>query len=127
MEGGPPAEKRLYVTGVAMTFLTVSTKLMAYLPLALRPESTSMLDICFGMGSTYRSSLILGMRTDGVELSPSVPAQMGAYFSDADRFLHDPRGRILTADGRNSSRLATAKYGRDLARAGLTCSSKLSA
>jgi len=109
-EGGTPAQKRLYVTGVAMTFLTVSTKLMAYLPKALRPESSSMLDICFGMGSTYRSSLILGLRTDGVELSPSVPAQMGAYFSDADRFLHDPRGRVIIADGRNYVRLSTARY-----------------
>jgi spermidine synthase len=110
VEGGTPAQKRLYVTGVAMTFLTVSTKLMAYLPLALRPDSSSMLDICFGMGSTYRSSLILGLRTDAVELSPSVPAQMGAYFSDADRYLHDPQGRIIIADGRNYVRLSTARY-----------------
>lgn len=110
VEGGTPAEKRLYVTGVAMTFLTVSTKLMAYLPLALRPDSSSMLDICFGMGSTYRSSLILGLRTDAVELSPSVPAQMGAYFSDADRYMRDPQGRVIIADGRNYVRLSTARY-----------------
>jgi len=109
-EGGPPAQRQLYVTGVSMTFLTVSTKLMAYLPKALRPDASSMLDICFGMGSTYRSSLILGMRTDAVELSPSVPGQMGTFFSDADRFVHDPRGRIIIADGRNYVRLATARY-----------------
>jgi spermidine synthase len=110
VEGGPPAQRRLYVTGVSMTFLTVSTKLMAYLPKALRPGAGSLLDICFGMGSTYRSSLILGMRTDAVELSPSVPAQMGAYFSDADRFLHEPQGRIIIADGRNYVRLSTNRY-----------------
>jgi spermidine synthase len=110
VEGGSPAQKRLYVTGVSMTFLTVSTKLMAYIPLALRPESTSMLDICFGMGSTYRSSLILGLRTDAVELSPSVPAQMGNFFSDADQFMHDPKGRVIIADGRNYVRLSTARY-----------------
>ncbi|HSS92400.1 MAG TPA: fused MFS/spermidine synthase [Candidatus Dormibacteraeota bacterium] len=110
VEGGPPAEKRLYVTGVAMTFLTVSTKLMAYLSKALRPNANSMLDICFGMGSTYRSSLILDLRTDAVELSPTVPSQMGAFFSDADRFQHDPQGRIIIADGRNYVRLATARY-----------------
>jgi spermidine synthase len=109
-EGGPPAARRLYVTGVAMTFLSVSTKLMAYLPKALRPDSGSMLDIAFGMGSTYRSSLILGMHTDAVELSPSVPAQMGAFFPDADRFLNDPRGRIIIADGRNYVRLSAARY-----------------
>src|SRR6202521_262937 len=94
VQGGPPAQRQLFVTGVTMTVLTVSTKLMAYLPKALRPGATTMLNICFGMGGTYRSSLILGMRTDAVELSPSVPGQMGTFFSDADRFVHDPRGRI---------------------------------
>ena len=110
VEGGPPSERQLFVTGVSMTYLTVSTKLMAYLPMALRPNTASMLDICFGMGSTYRSSLILGIRTDAVELSPSVPAQMPAFFSDANRFLHDPRGRIIVGDGRNYVRLATGRY-----------------
>jgi spermidine synthase len=109
-EGGPPIQRRLYVTGVAMTFLSVSTKLMAYLPLALRPDSTTMMNVCFGMGTTYRSSLILGLRTDAVELSPSVPAQMGAFFSDADTYLHHPRSRIIIADGRNFVRLSTARY-----------------
>ncbi len=110
VRGGTPAERQLYVTGVAMTYLTITTKLMAYLPRALRPDAGSMLDIAFGMGSTYRSSLILGMRTDAVELSPSVPGQMGAFFSDADRYLHDPQGRIIVADGRNFVRLSTAHY-----------------
>jgi len=110
VEGGTPAQRLLYVTGVAMTYLTISTKLMAYLPRALRPDAGSMLDVCFGMGSTYRSSLILGMRTDAIELSPSVPGQMGAFFSDADRYLHDPQGRIIVADGRNFVRLSTEHY-----------------
>ena len=110
VEGGKLADRRLFVTGVAMTYLTVSTKLMAYLPMALRPASTRMLDICFGMGSTYRSSLILGMHTDAVELSPSVPQQMGAFFDDANQYLHDPNGRIITADGRNYVRLSPDRY-----------------
>ncbi len=110
VQGGPPSDRLLFVTGVAMTYLTVSTKLMAYLPMALRPQTASMLDIAFGMGSTYRSSLILGTRTDAVELSPSVPGQMGAFFSDANSFLHDPRGRIIIGDGRNYVRLATERY-----------------
>jgi spermidine synthase len=110
VRGGTPAQQRLYVTGVAMTFLSVSTKLMAYLPKALRPGSASMLDIAFGMGSTYRSSLILGMRTDAVELSPSVPTVMGDFYSDADSFLHNPDGRIIIADGRNYVRLSPQRY-----------------
>lgn len=110
VEGGSLSERRLYVTGVSMTFLTVSTKLMAYLPKSLRPNADSMLDIAFGMGSTYRSSLILGLRTDAVELSPSVPAQMGSFFPDAGRYMHDPNGRVIIADGRNYVRLSTSRY-----------------
>jgi hypothetical protein len=69
-----------------------------------------MLDICFGMGSTYRSSLILGMRTDAVELSPSVPAQMGAFFPDSSEYLNNPKGRVIIADGRNFVRLSRDRY-----------------
>jgi spermidine synthase len=110
VEGGPLAQRRIYVTGIAMTFLTVDTKFMAYLPKALRPGASDMLDICFGMGSTYRSSLILGMHTDAVELSPSVPGQMGAFFPDANLFLNNPQGRIIIADGRNYVRLSKQRY-----------------
>jgi spermidine synthase len=110
VEGGPLAQRRIYVTGIAMTFLTVDTKFMAYLPKALRPSASDMLDICFGMGSTYRSSLILGMQTDAVELSPSVPGQMGTFFEDANLFLNNPQGRIIIADGRNYVRLSKQRY-----------------
>jgi spermidine synthase len=110
VEGGPLAQRRIYVTGISMTFLTVDTKFMAYLPKALRPGASDMLDICFGIGSTYRSSLILGMHTDAVELSPSVPGQMGAFFPDANLFLNNPQGRIIIADGRNYVRLSKQRY-----------------
>jgi spermidine synthase len=110
VQGGKLSDRLLYVTGVAMTNITVTTKLMAYLPVALRPDSSRLLDICFGMGSTYRSSLILGLRTDAVELSPSVPQQMGAFFSDANQYLHNPKGRIIIADGRNYVRLSRDRY-----------------
>jgi len=110
VEGGMPAQRRLFVTGVAMTFLTVDTKLMAYLPKVLRPEASELLDICFGMGSTYRSSLILGLHTDAVELSPSVPGEMAAFFTDADQVLKDNRGRIYIADGRNYIRVSSQRY-----------------
>ena len=108
--GGATWKRRLIVAGVGMTNLTYETKLMAYLPKMLRPQSTRLLDICFGMGSTYRSSLLLGMRTDAVELSPSVPGEMGVYFPDARRYLNDPRGRVIIGDGRNYVRLTRERY-----------------
>jgi spermidine synthase len=107
---GEGYSRRLLVGGVGMTSLSVDTKLMAYLPKALRPEARRFLVIAFGMGSTYRSGLEIGMRTDVVELSPSVPEQMPVFHDDAERFLHDPNGRVIISDGRNYVRLSRETY-----------------
>src|SRR6266508_4197683 len=107
---GPGYAKRLLVGGVGMTSLTVDTKLMAYLPKALRPEARDFLVICFGMGSTYRSGLKLGLRTDAVELSPTVPSRMPVFFPDADSYLHHPNGHVTISDGRNYVRLSRKRY-----------------
>lgn len=109
-EGGAPAQRVLYTSGTGMTALSVDTKLMAYLPKVVRPNASSFLDIAFGMGTTYRSALRLGMRTDAVDLSPSVPNQMSTFYPDASTYLHNPRGRIITADGRNYVHLTSRRY-----------------
>jgi spermidine synthase len=108
--GGPEAGRRLLVGGVGMTALTVDTKLMAYLTKALRPGARDFLVIAFGMGGTYRSGLQLGMRTDAVELSPTVPSRMPVFFPDAERFLNHPDGRVIVSDGRNYVRLSRETY-----------------
>jgi spermidine synthase len=108
--GGPAKGRRLLVGGVGMTSLTVDTKLMGYLSEALRPDARDFLVIAFGMGGTYRSGLELGLRTDAVELSPTVPGRMPVFFPDADRFLHHPKGRVIVSDGRNYVRLARETY-----------------
>jgi spermidine synthase len=94
-------EKHLWVNGVAMTTLTPITKFMAHLPLALHEgEPKSALVICFGMGTTFRSSLTWGIDTTVVELVPSVPKAFGYYFADADKYANDPNGHIIVDDGR---------------------------
>ncbi|HKQ00755.1 MAG TPA: hypothetical protein VJ735_10540, partial [Actinomycetes bacterium] len=108
--GGPPKGRRLLVGGVGMTSLTVDTKLMGYLSKALRPEAEDFLVIAFGMGGTYRSGLQLGLRTDAVELSPTVPSRMPVFFPDGERFLHHPKGRVIVSDGRNYVRLSRETY-----------------
>jgi spermidine synthase len=108
--GGPAKGRRLLVGGVGMTSLTVDTKLMGYLSKALRPEAQDFLVIAFGMGGTYRSGLQLGLRTDAVELSPTVPSRMPVFFPDADRFLDHPKGRVIVSDGRNYVRLSRETY-----------------
>ncbi len=108
--GGPAAKRRLLIGGVGVTSLTVDTKLMGYLSKALRPRAEDFLVIAFGMGSTYRSGLKLGLHTDAVELSPTVPSRMPVFFPDASTYLHDPNGRVITSDGRNYVRLVRDKY-----------------
>ena len=108
--GGPPKGRRLLVGGVGVTSLTVDTKLMGYLSKALRPDARDFLVIAFGMGGTYRSGLELGLRTDAVELSPTVPSRMPVFFPDADRFLNHPKGRVIISDGRNYVRLSRETY-----------------
>ncbi|MFL6190768.1 MAG: fused MFS/spermidine synthase, partial [Actinomycetes bacterium] len=108
--GGKPKGRRLLVGGVGMTSLTVDTKLMGYLSKTLRPDARDFLVIAFGMGGTYRSGLKLGLRTDAVELSPTVPSRMPVFFPDGEQFLHHPKGRVIISDGRNYVRLSRETY-----------------
>jgi len=107
---GEGYSRRLLIGGVGVTSLTVDTKLMAYLPKALRPQARDFLVVAFGMGGTYRSGLELGLRTDVVELSPTVPGRMPVFFADADRYLRHPNGRVIVSDGRNYVRLSSKRY-----------------
>ena len=108
--GGPPLHRRLLVNGYGITTLTIDTKLLAYIPKALRPQATSVLTICFGMGTTYRSSIILGMNTTAVELDPTIPSLMSWFYPDANKYLHNPLGHIVISDGRNYVRLTNKHF-----------------
>jgi hypothetical protein len=108
--GEAKGRQHLWVTGFSMTSLTVDAKLMSLLPLMLRPASTSALTIAFGMGSSYRSAIIAGMRTDAVELVPSVPKMFELFYRDAHRYSSSGRGRILIGDGRSHVELTDLSY-----------------
>ena len=100
----------LFVGGTSMTGLSVDTRMMAHLPLMLRPQAKSMCVIAFGMGSSYRSALIDGLRVDAVELVPSVPEMFGNFYPDADHVRANPNGHVYVADGRNYVELTTNVY-----------------
>ena len=100
----------LWVGGTSMTLLTVDAKLMPILPLIARPESKRALVVAFGMGTAFRSALIAGLRTDAVELVPSVPEMFGYYYEDAAQVLADPAGRVVIADGRNHLELVDERF-----------------
>jgi spermidine synthase len=100
----------LWVAGTSMTLLTVDAKMMPILPLIARPTATRALVVAFGMGSSFRSALIAGLRTDVVELVPSVPKMFGFYYPDAAAVLADPNGRVIIADGRNHLELTDDRF-----------------
>ena len=98
---GEGRDKHLLVNGVGMTWLTPITKFMAHLPLAYhqgRPQS--VLIICFGMGTTYRSALSWDANVTAVELVPGVTQAFEFFHADARHYLENPKGRIVIDDGR---------------------------
>ena len=99
---GSGMDKRLLVNGVGITSLGTVTKMMAHLPLLLvhQPPQTA-LDICFGMGTTYRSLLTWdSVHVTAVELVPSVKQAFGYYHADAAQVMANPRGHVVIDDGR---------------------------
>ena len=103
-------KQQLWVAGSSMTYLTVDARLMPLLPLMLRPDSTTALTVAFGMGSAYREALVAGLKTDAVELVPSVPAMFGWYFTRRPQVLANPNGQVIIADGRNYVDLTDQTY-----------------
>jgi spermidine synthase len=97
---GQGMEKRLLVNGVGMTHLTTITKVMAHLPLAIVARPASALDICFGMGTTFRSLLTWDVHATAVELIPSVKEAFPYFFDDAKDVLARKQGKIVIDDGR---------------------------
>jgi spermidine synthase len=98
---GDGFSKRLLVNGVGMTGLVPVTKFMAHMPLALHSgQPESVLVICFGMGTTYRSVLSWDVRTVAVELVPSVPQAFPYYHANGAEVLRNPQGRVVIDDGR---------------------------
>jgi spermidine synthase len=99
---GTGTKKRLLVNGVGMTSLTPITKMMAHFPLAsLDHPPRSVLVICFGMGTSFRSALAWGIPVTAVDLVPSVPKLFHFFHADAAQVLASPLAHIVTDDGRH--------------------------
>ena len=108
---GQGFNKHLFVNGVGMTALTPITKFMVHLPLVFhRGKPESVLVICFGMGTTYRSALSWNVETTVVELVPSVVKAFGFYHADAASIRSNPHGHIVVDDGRRFLRRTRVKF-----------------
>lgn len=110
VQAGATVTPQLWVTGTAMTLLTVDAKLMPVLPLMLRPDAKSAVTVAFGMGSAFRGALIAGLKTEAVELVPSVPEMFHFFYPDAPAVLANPNAKVIVTDGRNHIELTTERY-----------------
>lgn len=108
---GEGMDKRLFVNGVSITFLTPVTKMMSALPLALLDHSPkNALVVCFGMGTTHRSMLSWGIESTAVELDPSVPSLFWFFHDDANELLRSPRSHVEIDDGRRFLERTIGQY-----------------
>jgi len=109
--GGTHQDKRLLVNGVGITQLSPITKVMAHFPLAfLGRQPERALDICFGMGTTFRSLMSWGIHVDAVELVPSVPQLLYYFHPDGPELRKSERGRIIIDDGRRFLEWTPERY-----------------
>jgi spermidine synthase len=98
---GSGLKKFLIVNGTGMTEMSPITKMMAHLALSsTQNPPKSALIICFGMGTTFRSTLNWGIPTTVVELVPSVPKLFTYYHADGDQYLNSPNAHVVIDDGR---------------------------
>ncbi len=97
---GQGRSAQLAVNGIRITTLTNETKTMAHLPMVLEGNPHTALDICFGMGTTFRSLASWGVSVVGVDLSPSVIGSFRFFHPDAPAILADPHNRTVIDDGR---------------------------
>ena len=108
---GRGMEKQLLVNGYGMTTLTPITKMMAHFPLAsMDHPPRSVLIVCFGMGTTFRSAISWGVSTTAVELIPSVPKLFTYYHPDGAQVLASPWAHVVIDDGRRYLERSTAQY-----------------
>lgn len=103
--------KRLLVNGVGITSLTPITKMMAHLPMAsLNHPPQNALNICFGMGTTFRSLLSWGVPTTSIELVPSVPRVFPYYHPNGAELLQSPLAHVVIDDGRRYLERTTEQF-----------------
>jgi spermidine synthase len=103
--------KRLLVNGISVTAPCVETKLMAHIPIALHPNPTKFLIVCFGMGTTLRSAWVhKALQCDVVDIVPEVFETFKLFHSDGLKILRDPRVHHYIDDGRNFLLMRPQKY-----------------
>lgn len=108
---GRGMQRHLLVNGIGMTGLSPVTKIMAHLPLAfLDHQPQNALDICFGMGTTFRSLLTWNIDVTAAELVPSVPKMFPYFHANAQAVMSSPHAHIVVDDGRRFLERSEQQY-----------------
>jgi hypothetical protein len=98
---GEGMQRKLLINGIGITSLTPITKMMVHLPLASLPAPPrSVLILCFGMGTSFRSALSWNVPVTVVELVPSVPSLFAYFHADGDELLRSPHANVVIDDAR---------------------------
>jgi spermidine synthase len=98
---GKGMDRVLFINGVGITRLSPITKMMSHLPMAFRPSPPqSVLILCFGMGTSFRSALSWDVPVTVAELVPSVPSLFGYFHADGGRLLRSERATVVIDDAR---------------------------
>ena len=98
---GKGMERVLLINGVGITRLSPVTKIMVHLPMASLPAPpTSVLVLCFGMGTSFRSALSWNVPVTVAELVPSVPSLFSYFHADGDRLMSSRNARVVIDDAR---------------------------
>ncbi|HQT88121.1 MAG TPA: hypothetical protein PK677_06150 [Acidiphilium sp.] len=90
----------LTVNAIPITTKTIETQIMADLPMAIQGHANHVLDICFGMGTTFRTLTFWGGHVTAVDLSAAVTRSFGFFYPDAAKILANSDNRIVVDDGR---------------------------
>ncbi len=97
---GSGRDVSLLVNGVPITILLTVTKVMADLPMAEHGNAHRVLDICFGMGTTFRTLALWNDDVTAVDLSPAVIHSFAYFHDDAAAILARPNVHEVADDGR---------------------------
>ncbi len=100
----------LLLNSIVIAGESLTTKLMAHLPVLLHPHPRKALVICFGMGTTFRSLASHDLEVLGVELVPEEIETFPLFYDDAEQVLNNFRTKIEINDGRNHLLLTRDKY-----------------
>jgi spermidine synthase len=111
---GIPESKRsrqLLINGIGVTVLSNETKLLSHLPLLLADHPQTLLNICFGMGTSIRSaSGYPNLKIDAVDLVPDVFDYVRYFHPDAEEWRHSPHIRYIHDDGRHFLHVRQRQY-----------------